>query len=479
MTSGLPRLSRRSDPPDHGIVHLGLGAFFRSFSAVIVEEAIAAMAGDWGIIGVSLQSPSTRDRLGPQGNAYTAVELGPEAQETRVVEVLSDVIFAAEDPGALLAQLADPAVRIVSLTVTEKGYCHVPSTGTLNLQHPDIQHDIQIAQPRSAVGYLVRALDTRRKAGHRPFTVLSCDNLPNNGRVARNIVLGLAEAIDPDLAGWIATQCRFPSTMVDRIVPATTPDDIERLAARTGYVDQAPVFHEPFRQWVIEDDFVDGERPGFEHVPGVQMVADVAPFELMKVRMLNGTHSALAYLGYLAGHDTIAGTVNDPVFRNYAPKVWEREIIPTLTPPEGVDLHNYAKDLLVRYSNPAIRHRTWQIAMDGSQKLPQRILGTIADNVAAGRPCDGLILAVAAWMRYVGGIDENGKPIDVRDRLASRLRRLSDSTEEARGKVEALLSVEEVFGSKLGNLIKDKVARAFESLTQQGAKVSCQNLRRR
>ena len=474
--SSQTRLRRCSPPPKVGIVHLGLGAFFRSHGAIIIDEAMDTAEGDWGIIGVSLQSPGIRDRLGPQGNAYTAVEMGPDGQKTRIVEVLSDVIFAPENPEGLLVQLADPTVKIVSLTVTEKGYCHVPSTGVLNLQHPDIQHDIRNRHPRSAVGYLVRALDARRSAGHRPFTILSCDNLPDNGRVARNVVTELAEIIDPELARWVAAEEHFPSTMVDRIVPATTPDDIRQLATRNGYLDQAPVFHEPFRQLVIEDDFVDNERPGFEHVPGVQMVADVAPFELMKVRMLNGTHSALAYIGYLTGHETIAATVGDPVFKNYVRKVWEQEIIPTLTPPEGVDLHRYARDLLDRYSNPAIRHRTWQIAMDGSQKLPQRILGTIADNVAADRPCNGLILAVAAWMRYVGGIDENGQPIDVRDPLSSRLRRLSDSTDDARGKVEALVSVEEVFGSHLGDFIKDNIAKAYETLAQLGAKVSCQQL---
>ena len=470
MSAVLPRLARRGSPPEIGIVHLGLGAFFRAFGAVMVEEAIAAAGGTWGVAGVSLQSPGIRDRLAQQGNLYTAVEMGPDGEVPRIVEVVSEVMFAREDPDRVVARLADPSVKIVSLTVTEKGYCHIPSTGQIDLQNPDIIHDIRDAAPISAPGFLVRALAARRAAGHRPFTVLSCDNLPDNGAVARNVVIGLAQSLDPDLARWIATEGRFPSTMVDRIVPATTPEDIARLAEKTGRIDEAPVFHEPFRQWVIEDDFVDGDRPRFEHVAGVQMVTDVAPFEHMKVRMLNGTHSSLAYLGYLAGHETISETVNDPAFSAYARKLWTEEIIPTLTAPEGVDLTIYASDLLDRYSNPAIRHRTWQIAMDGSQKLPQRLLGTIADNLDAGRSCHGLMLAVAAWMRYVGGVDERGDPIEVKDPMASRLRALSDAGSTPRDKVANLLSVEEIFAPDLAAPIQDHVAAAYSALAENGAR---------
>lgn len=472
MNSALPRLHRQGAAPETGIVHLGLGAFFRSHGALVIEDAMKTSGGAWGVMGVSLQSPSTRDRLAPQGNLYTAVEMGPDAQEVRIVKVLSDVMFAPEDPEGLVARLADPEVRIVSLTVTEKGYCHIPSSGGIDLQHPDIQHDIKNTIPRSAPGYLVRALMARRAAGHRPFTVLSCDNLPDNGQVVRNVVIGLASEIDPALAQWIATEGRFPSTMVDRIVPATTPQDIEQLATDTGQRDEAPVFHEPFLQWVIEDDFVDGQRPRFECAAGVQMVKDVAPFEHMKVRMLNGTHSPLAYLGYLAGYETIAETVNDPVFSAYARKLWGQEIIPTLTPPEGVDLQRYANDLLDRYSNPSIRHRTWQIAMDGSQKLPQRILGTIADNLDSGRSSDHLILAVAAWMRYVSGVDERGNPIEVKDPMAAKLRALSDAETSPSAKVANLLSVDEIFSRDLADQLQKMVAAAYAALAQNGARAT-------
>ena len=264
--------------------------------------------------------------------------MDPESQIPRIVEVLNEVLFAPEDPTELVSRLSDPMVRIVSLTITEKGYCHVPSTGELNIQHKDIQNDIHNTEPISAIGYLVRALAIRRANGCRPFTVLSCDNLPNNGKVARNVVVGLAELIDPSLAYWINKEGRFPSTMVDRIVPATTQQDIKTGGAHWEDY-EAPVFHEPFLQWVIEDDFVDGQRPHFEHTLGVQMVKDVTLFEHMKVRMLNGAHSSLAYLGYLAGYQTIAETVKDPLFAEFTLKLWDQEIIPTLIAPEGINLH--------------------------------------------------------------------------------------------------------------------------------------------
>ena len=323
--------------PAIGIVHLGLGAFFRAHGAIYIEEAMAASGGDWGICGVSLQSAAVRDALKPQGGCYTALELGPTGRTARLVSSVQEVLVAPENPKAVLGRMTDPATKIVSLTVTEKGYCHDPAKGRLNLSHPDIQHDLTVALPRSAIGYLVRALQARRAAGLAPFTVLTCDNLPHNGRMLRGLVLELAKAIDPALAGWIANKGRFPCTMVDRIVPATTAEDIAAVTALTNWIDAAPVVHEPFRQWVIEDDFVGGARPDLA-AAGVQMVKDVAPYELMKLRMLNGTHSALAYLGYLAGHETIADCMADATFASFVHRLWNREIIPALTPPSGETL---------------------------------------------------------------------------------------------------------------------------------------------
>ncbi|MDO5657717.1 MAG: mannitol dehydrogenase family protein [Paracoccus sp. (in: a-proteobacteria)] len=470
MEAGLQgdRLTRTAAAPAPGIVHLGLGAFFRSHGAIYIAEAMAASGGDWGIIGVSLQSPGTRDAMRPQGWAYTAVEQSPEGEKPRIINVLSDVLVAPENPEAVLEAMADPAIRIVTLTVTEKGYCHNPATGALNPDHPDIAHDLTHDLPRSAPGYLVCALQRRRDAGLAPFTVLSCDNLPHNGALVRGVVLDLARRIDPELADWIETKGRFPASMVDRIAPATSEGDIARIAALTGRHDAAPVMHEPFRQWVIEDDFVGGLRPDLAAV-GVQMVADVIPFEHMKLRMLNGTHSALAYLGYLAGHETIAETMADPVFADYVRGLWTGEIIPALTPPEGADLHDYADALAARYANPGIRHRTWQIAMDGSQKLPQRILGTLSENLAAGRASPGLITALAGWMIYVGGVSLDGQPIEVKDPMAAELRAISDA-HEGEEVARALLKVDAIFPQDLAARIEDDVVAAYRGLCRDGVR---------
>ena len=463
------RLTQSAGPrPGVGIVHLGLGAFYRAFGAIYVAEAMAASGGDWGIVGVSLKNPRTRDALAPQNWAYTSVTLAENDESTKVIDVLENVLVAPENPAAVLEAMADPGVRIVSLTVTEKGYCHNPATGVLTVDHPDIAHDLQQEMPRSALGFLVRTLARRRAAGVPPFTVLSCDNLPENGALVRQIVLDFAHLIDPTLAQWIGENGRFPATMVDRITPATTSADIARVTAETGLYDSAPVLHEPFRQWVIEDNFVRDMRPDFNAV-GVEMVKDVSRFEQMKLRMLNGSHSALAYLGYLAGHETISDTVADPAFATYVRQLWA-EIMPVVRAPQGFDLQVYAQALMERYANPKIRHRTWQIAMDGSQKLPQRLLGSLEANIAAGKPVPGLSLAVAAWMYYVGGIDQTGQPIDVKDPMAEKLRAISDASTTPADKVAALLSLSEIFPIELAENLKAPVTEAAQILWTQGAR---------
>ena len=435
--------------------------------------------GDWGIVGVSLQSARMYDQLAPQNFAYTAQELAHSGEKLRQVEAVQTVLVARTDPEAVLAAMACEDTRIVSLTVTEKGYCHDPATGKLNKNHPDIRHDLEEVLPVSAIGYLVRALQRRKASGVPPFTVLTCDNLPENGHLLRGVVLDFASAIDPALAHWIKAQGRFPCTMVDRIVPATKPEDIETLAEKTGVFDAAPVLHEPFRQWVVEDDFVpaygQNARPDLEAV-GVELVGDVMPYEHMKLRMLNGTHSSLAYLGYLAGHETIADTVANPVFARFVKTLWHQEIICSFDAPEGVDLNTYADALFRRYTNPAIRHRTWQIAMDGSQKLPQRILGTVRDNLDAGRSSKGLIASIAAWMIFVGGTDLNGNPIDVRDPLAERLRTLSDNAHTAQDKVAALLSVEQIFDPDLAAKLQGDLETLYLQFQTKGVQPVLQSL---
>lgn len=470
------RLTRTGAAPKVGIVHFGPGAFFRAFNAVFTDEVMAAEGGDWGICAVSLRSATFRDQLAPQGGAYTSVSLTPEGAEAKVIGSIAKVLVAPEDPEAVLAAMCDPAVKIVSLTITEKGYCHEPATGRLRLDNPDIAHDLgNLDAPRSAPGFLVAALARRRAAGMVPFTVLTCDNLPANGRLAEAIVTDFARQVDPELADWIAAEVKFPATMVDRITPATTDADVAALQAAEGYFDPANVQHEPFRQWVIEDTFTGGERPNWDAV-GAQFVTNVEAHEHMKLRCLNGTHSTLAYLGYLGGYETIAETVADPAYAALCERLWLTEILPTVPQPEGEDLPAYAAALLGRYRNPAIRHRTWQIAMDGSQKLPQRLLGTLRENLAAGRDVSGLALAVAGWMRYVGGIDESGQPIDVRDPLAETLRSASDGAGTPADKVAALLAIEDVFDPALANnaTFRAAVTEAFAALTANGARATVQ-----
>jgi fructuronate reductase len=287
-----------------GIVHLGIGAFHRAHQAIYTDAALAKKGGAWGICGVSLRSPDVRDRMTPQDGLYTAVEKSPAGVQRRIIGSVREVLFLSPERKRVDARLADRATQIVTLTVTEKGYCHDPATGRLNVDHPDIVHDLAHPhEPASVVGLLVSALETRRHDAAGPLTIVCCDNLPHNGRVLQGLVAAFAQARDGSLAEWIEKNTSFPSTMVDRIVPATTAGDIADNDAALGMHDAAPVVFEPFKQWVIEDEFVT-PRPAWE-VGGAELVADVAPFEAMKLRLLNASHSAFAYLGFLAGHEYI------------------------------------------------------------------------------------------------------------------------------------------------------------------------------
>ena len=343
----------------------------------------------------------------------------------------------------MIAALADPATAIVSLTVTEKAYCRDPASGDLDIDHPDIRHDLEHREaPRSPLGLLTAGIVEQRENGTKPFTVLCCDNLPANGRTIHRLLRQFAGLRGSDLAAFISGEIACPDTMVDRIVPATTNTDRARVAAALGVADAWPIVTEPFTQWVIEDRFTLG-RPAWDRV-GATMVRDVGPFEAMKLRMLNASHSALAYLGYLAGADTIADAMRDPRLAAFAARVMD-EAAATLPP--GLDTPTYARSLLTRCRKPALRHRTWQIAMDGSQKLPQRVLATMGDRLARGWSVDTHALIVAAWMRYVSGTDETGKPIDVRDPMADTLAAIAaDAGPAPERLVPALLGIRAIFG---------------------------------
>jgi fructuronate reductase len=468
----LPPTVKRPDydlgPVTVGIVHLGIGAFHRAHQAAYTD-ALLSENPSWGICGVSLRSPETRDALQPQDGLYTLAVQDGEGSDLGVIGSVVELLCAPEDPEAVLRRMADPATRIVSLTITEKGYCHNPATGTLDEGHPDIVHDLaNPARPRSAIGFIVEAISRRVSAGIAPFTLLSCDNLPGNGHVLKRIVTQFAELRDPALAAVIRNVAS-PSTMVDRIVPATTDGDRSAVAAAMGFEDAWPIMTEPFRQWVIEDDFPLG-RPAWEKA-GALFVQDVSAFEFMKLRLLNGSHSTLAYLGYLAGAETVADAMCLPGMEALVEGLMRHEVSPTLPELPGFDLPAYRAELLQRFRNPALRHRTWQIAMDGSQKLPQRLLGSIRDRLQAEAGYDRLALGVAAWMRYARGLDEAGRPIDVRDPHAARIAGLAQGIDEPDRIVDAFLTMTDVFGTDLPASAPFRAAliKALDGLLRNGS----------
>ncbi|HVE50780.1 MAG TPA: mannitol dehydrogenase family protein [Casimicrobiaceae bacterium] len=471
--SALPREVRRpaTRPYGIGIVHLGLGAFHRAHQVEYTEDASSSMtSSQWGICGVSLKRPRARDQVAPQDTLYTLVKKSPSGIERRVLGNLCEALFLGDERARVVERLAAVDTAIVTLTITEKGYGYDAASGRLERSHPDIAADLADASaPRSAVGLIVEALDARRRSHGKPFTVLSCDNLPRNGAVLRTLALEFASTRDAGLARWIDEQARFPSTMVDRIVPATTADDVAENDAALGLHDAAPVVCEPFAQWVIEDAFVAG-RPAWERA-GAQLVDDVAPFEAMKLKLLNGSHSALAYLGFLAGHEFIYQVAAVPAFEHYM-RALMSEATPTLRVPARVDLTAYCNALVERFKNPALPHRTRQVAMDGSQKLPQRLLASVRGNLAAYRPIERLTLAIAAWMRYVHGRDERGAPIDVSDPLARRLGQIAAANrDDPTALAHALLAIESIFGTDLrGNQrFTEPLIRWLRALFAQGA----------
>jgi len=459
-----------------GVVHLGIGAFHRAHQAAVFDAAIAAGDPRWGIAGVSLRSAGVRDQLVPQDGLYSIVVRDGDAQRVQVCGAIRTVLVAPEDPAAVVALLADADVHLVTLTVTEKGYRLDPATGALLVDEADVAADCaSLDAPRTAPGFLVAALARRRAAGLAPFTAISCDNLPHNGRRLRQAVLTLARHHNEGLAEWIAAEGAFPQTMVDRIVPATTDADIAALAARIGVGDRAMVKTEGFSQWVIEDVFA-GPRPDFAAL-GVQLTADVAPWEEAKLRLLNGAHSGLAYLGGLGGVDFIDQLVAEPAGRRFVERLWD-EAQPTLTPPPGLDLAAYRTALMARFANAALQHRTRQIAMDGSQKLPQRLLETIAARRRAGASVDALGLAVAAWMRWQGGVDDRGESFTVDDPLADRTAAAYAAGPDAAARVEALMGIEAIFPAELSGdaELKAMLARTLAAIERDGALATMRDL---
>jgi fructuronate reductase len=473
--AGLPAPIRpRVDPAGLrvGIVHLGAGAFHRAHQAVYTEDAIAHGGGDWGICAVAPRSPAVPGALAAQNGLYSVLTKGPDGHGLRVVGSIRECLHAPLQPDRLLARLVDPATRVVTLTVTEKGYRREPATGCLRNGEPDLEADLAGAwPPRTILGWVARGLDARRSADAGPVTILCCDNLQRNGPTLRGLVLEYCARLPTRegsrLAGWTADHVTFPATVVDRIVPATSSADLAEVAGRLGMSDLAAVVAEPFSQWVIEDDFAAG-RPSWE-AAGATLTRDARPYETAKLRLLNGAHSALAYLGAAAGYELVSDAVADPVLAAMLRRLMDDDVVPTLDPPAGFDLGSYKELLLGRFANRALGHRTTQIAMDGSQKLPYRLLDTARDRLAAGAVPNWVCLAVAGWMRYLSGPADDGRPLPVDDPLADRLRALAAVPDPAR-RADALLSVTEVFGTDLpaDAAFRDRLVEHLECLLRQG-----------
>lgn len=481
------------------IVHLGLGAFQRAHMGAVNEAALHASADlRWGICGVSLRSPDTRDALAPQAGLYTlalrdADAHGAPRQALQVIGGLRELLVAPEDPAAVIERIAHPHTRILSLTVTEKGYCHDPASGRLLAQHPDVQHDLATpARPRSAPGFIVAGLRARMQRDLAPLTLLSLDNLPANGSLLRALVLDFAERSSADRDGalrdWIASQCSFPCSMVDRIVPRGSAAERASVCAALGLHDAWPVLGEPYLDWVFEDRFVCG-RPAWEH-GGARPVASAQPFETLKLRMLNGAHSALAYLALPAGLATVDRALAQPALQRYLAHLMRDEIAPTLPALAGLDLAAYRARLLARFANPALAHSSAQIAADGSQKLPQRLLATLRDRLAAGAPIALLALAVAAWLHHLRGVDESGRSYPIADPLAEALARqhaaadsaasaASDGAQAAALWVRAFSAFAPVFGADLQHSqpFVQAVARQLAALRAHGVLRTLEGLR--
>ncbi|GLS31452.1 mannitol dehydrogenase family protein [Neomesorhizobium albiziae] len=439
---GRPSYDRAALKP--GIVHFGVGNFHRSHQAVYLDDLFNAGLGhDWAIVGAGVFDGEKvgRERLEEQDWLTTVVEQDSGRMAARVTSVMTDFLMPG-DGEAIVEQLADPAIRIVSLTITEGGYFIDPASGKFNPTHPAIVADAQdIGDPKTVFGLILAGLLRRRDDGIGPFTVMSCDNIPHNGHVTSDGVVGLARLIDEDIADWVEEHVAFPNGMVDRITPATTDRERAMLAKDFGVEDNWPVFCEPFKQWVLEDRFTDG-RPPLEKV-GVQFVRDVAPFELMKIRILNGGHATIAYPAGLMDIHFVHEAMQEPLVRGFLEKLEREEIIPTVPPVPGTDLGDYFKLIDQRFSNPKIGDTVRRLCLDGSNRQPKFIIPTIADRLSAGKGIDGLALESALWCRYCFGTTDSGAVIEPND---PNWDRLQATAKAAKGDAAAWLAMEDIYG---------------------------------
>lgn len=462
------------------IVHLGFGAFHRAHQALFTDRLLNTGKSNWAICEVNIVGGEQLiEDIRKQQHLYTVLEKGATTKEAFIIGSVKESLLSPIDGiEKILNKMADPTIEIVSLTITEKGYCILPGGAGLDLNNPLIKSDLaNPSKPQSAPGVIVESLARRMKNGSPSFTALSCDNIPENGLMLKMAVIDLARARDPELAKWIEKNTTFPCTMVDRIVPAATTETLTEISeVLGGMTDPCGIACEPFIQWVIEDNFVTN-RPNWNEV-GAEFVKDVVPYEEMKLRMLNGSHSFLAYLGYLAGYQHINDCMNDCNYKKATQKLMLEQQAPTLHVPENVNLTTYAEKLIERFSNPSLKHKTWQIAMDGTQKLPQRMLDSIRWHIKHGSDFSLLALGIAAWMRYVSGTDDNQQKIDVKDPMIDQLKKLVDESKEGMERVNALLSLTAVFGEDLPSHVqfKENVTAHYLELIANGAKKTIKNL---
>ena len=463
-----------------GIVHFGVGGFHRAHEAMYVDALMNdGKALGFGIVGVGTMPQDTRmrDTLNGQDGLYTLMVKHPDGRrEPRVIGSILRFLHAVDDPGAVLAVMRAASTRIVSLTITEGGYLFHPSTGEFDADHPLIQPDLaKGATPTTPFGFIVEALRLRREDGTAPFTVMSCDNIPGNGDVAKKMIVAFARLKDADLASWIESSVRFPNSMVDRITPVTTPEDIQALQDEFGVEDAWPVVCEPFTQWALEDAFEGGAagRPAFEEV-GVQLVPDVEPYELMKLRLLNASHQALCYLGYLSGYRYAHEVCQDPLFIQFLLAYMDREATPTLHDLPGVDLTAYKHQLIERFANPEVRDTLARLCAESSDRIPKWLVPVIRTNLEKGGEIERSALVVASWARYAEGVDEQGQPIEVVDQLRDRVMAAA-----ARQNDEPLAFVrdEQLFGDLASNeRFAEAYTRWLESLHQAGARSALERL---
>ena len=432
-----------------GIAHIGVGGFHRAHQAYYTDALMnTGEALDWAICGVGLRAEDrrARDDLKEQDYLFTLFELGDsDDTEVRVIGAIRDMLLAEDGAQALIDKLADPQIRIVSLTITEGGYCIDDSNGEFMAHLPQIQHDLaHPGAPTTVFGFLCAALEKRRGAGTPAFTIMSCDNLPHNGAVTRKALLAFATLRNTGLRDWIEQNVSFPNAMVDRITPMTSTAHRLQLADKHGVDDAWPVVCEPFVQWVLEDKFVNG-RPAWEKV-GVQFTDDVSPYEEMKIKLLNGSHLALTYLGFLKGYRFVHETMNDPLFVRYMRAYMDLDVTPQLAPVPGINLDDYKDTLVARFSNQAIADQLERVCSDGSSKFPKFTIPTINRLIADGRETRRAALVVAAWALYLKGVDENGDTYSIPDPRAAFCQALvtEDALMTAR-----LLAVEEIFGTAI------------------------------